>query len=268
MSLLAAASAVIARRRSAAPATFDVLASAPVFWYDPSDAATRYQGDRTTLGTADGDRVGKLLDKSGHGYHATGIYPGYGPFGRVESGEMCLEFIGDYTNAFMFPVYGLMRNVGHASVFMVIGPAGDLSSGSTSQIFQIVDSSSVSRLQLFRRWGGGARVYSGRGSNNYAWTYVSSIKHAALVRGDFADGTFANKSRAEGGYSYGSTYSDGPGNSSNVDSGSYGFIIGGDTGGAHGAFRLYEMIGYDRNVDSSEETQILDYLQARWGLSA
>jgi hypothetical protein len=51
------------------------------FWFDPSDFSTMFQDDAGTVPvTAVGQAVGRILDKSGRGNHATlYITPGTGP---------------------------------------------------------------------------------------------------------------------------------------------------------------------------------------------
>lgn len=64
-------------------------------WYDPSDLTTLFQlaGD-TTPNVAVGDPVGKMLDKSGNGYHVTQSSSTKRPILRTSGGLYWLEFDG------------------------------------------------------------------------------------------------------------------------------------------------------------------------------
>lgn len=64
-------------------------------WYDPSDLATLFQDDAGTIPvTASGDPVGRILDKSGRGNHATQATAGSRPTFREVGGLRYLEFDG------------------------------------------------------------------------------------------------------------------------------------------------------------------------------
>lgn len=64
-------------------------------WYDPSDIASMSQDDAgATPVTADGQTVGRILDKSGRGNHATQATPGSRPTYRTSGGLHWLEFDG------------------------------------------------------------------------------------------------------------------------------------------------------------------------------
>ena len=64
-------------------------------WYDPSDLTTMFQ-DRagTTPVTADGQTVGKILDKSGRGNHATAPNDAARPLYKTSGGLHWLQFDG------------------------------------------------------------------------------------------------------------------------------------------------------------------------------
>lgn len=65
------------------------------FWYDPADMSTMYQDSAgTTPVTAAGQQVGKILDKSGNGYHATQSTSGNRPYLRNSGSLWYLEFDG------------------------------------------------------------------------------------------------------------------------------------------------------------------------------
>ena len=64
-------------------------------WYDPSDLSTMWQDSAgTTPVTADGQPVGKILDKSGNGNHATQAITSKRPTYRTSGGTHWLDFDG------------------------------------------------------------------------------------------------------------------------------------------------------------------------------
>ena len=64
-------------------------------WYDPSDLSTMWQDSAgTTPVTADGQPVGKILDKSGNGNHATQPVAGKRPTYHTAGGTHWLDFDG------------------------------------------------------------------------------------------------------------------------------------------------------------------------------
>lgn len=64
-------------------------------WYDPSDLSTMYQDAAGTIPvTAVGQPVGKILDKSGRGNHATQSTTARRPTLQQESGKYYLSFDG------------------------------------------------------------------------------------------------------------------------------------------------------------------------------
>lgn len=64
-------------------------------WYDPSDLTTMFQDSAgTTPVTADGQPVGKILDKSGRGNHATQATAAKRPLYKTNGTEHWLQFDG------------------------------------------------------------------------------------------------------------------------------------------------------------------------------
>ena len=64
-------------------------------WYDPSDISTLFQDAAGTVPvTADGDPVGRMLDKSGNGNHASQTVSGSRPVYRTDGVLHWLEFDG------------------------------------------------------------------------------------------------------------------------------------------------------------------------------
>ena len=71
------------------------LASEQGAWYDPSDMSTLFQDDAgTTPVTAVGQPVGKMLDKSGRGNHATQANASNKPILQSIGGKLALVFDG------------------------------------------------------------------------------------------------------------------------------------------------------------------------------
>ncbi|MCC5983383.1 MAG: hypothetical protein JJU42_03355 [Rhodobacteraceae bacterium] len=64
-------------------------------WFDPSDLSTLFQDSAGTLpATADGDPVGRMLDKSGNGRHLFQDISAARPVLRISGGLTWLEFDG------------------------------------------------------------------------------------------------------------------------------------------------------------------------------
>jgi len=78
-----------------APVWTPASISGLVAWYDPSDFSTMFQDSAgTTPVTAANDPVGKILDKSGNGYHAVQETAGSRPILELNSGYYSLKFDG------------------------------------------------------------------------------------------------------------------------------------------------------------------------------
>lgn len=73
------------------------------FWFDPSDFGTMFQDDAGTVPvTAVGQAVGRILDKSGRGNHATQATAGNKPvLAQDAGGRYYLEFDGATSNRWM-----------------------------------------------------------------------------------------------------------------------------------------------------------------------
>lgn len=109
-------------------------------WYDPSDLTTMFQ-DRagTTPVTADGQTVGKILDKSGRGNHATAPSDAARPLYKTDGTYHWLQFDGvddslstaaiDFTSCDNVGIWaGSYRP--NATNSVIVGFAPQLSSGS------------------------------------------------------------------------------------------------------------------------------------------
>ena len=64
-------------------------------WFDPSDLSTLFQDSAGTIPvTASGQPVGRMLDKSGNGFHALQPTAAYRPTLQIEDGRPYLQFDG------------------------------------------------------------------------------------------------------------------------------------------------------------------------------
>lgn len=74
-------------------------------WYDPSDLTTLFQDSAGTVPvTADGDPVGRMLDKSGNGNHATQAVDASRPTYRTDGALHWLELDGSKGLAVVSPI--------------------------------------------------------------------------------------------------------------------------------------------------------------------
>lgn len=92
--------AVTAIGRWASVGAASPAAISPKFWYDPSDVSTLFQDDAGTVPvTQPGDPVGKMLDKSGNGFHLTQTNSARRPLWQLDSdGRAYLQFSGTGQN--------------------------------------------------------------------------------------------------------------------------------------------------------------------------
>lgn len=99
-------------------------------WYDPSDMNTLFQDDAGTIPvTASGQTVGRILDKSGRGNHATQSSAANRPTFRDVGGLRYLEFDGandflitgsiNFTASDAMSVFAGIRKLSDATVGMV-----------------------------------------------------------------------------------------------------------------------------------------------------
>ena len=116
-------------------ATFSPLslfaASEVGVWYDPSDLSTMFQDAAgTTPVTADGQPVGKILDKSGRGNHASQATAAKRPLYKTSGGLHWLQFDGvddalatasiDFTSTDKTSVFSGIRKTSDASLGYVV----------------------------------------------------------------------------------------------------------------------------------------------------
>jgi hypothetical protein len=112
-------------------AAFNPASLSPTAWYDVSDLSTLFQDSAgTTPVTADGDPVGKVLDKSGNGNHLVQATAGSRPLYKTSGGLSWLLFDGvddslaaSFTLAQPFDRISAIRQVTWATGVLLAGTA-------------------------------------------------------------------------------------------------------------------------------------------------
>jgi hypothetical protein len=128
------------------PATLSGL----VAWYDPSDLSSMYQDSAGTTPAAVDSPVGKILDKSGGGHHATQATSDSRPILRQSGGVYYLEFDG-VDDSLETASFALASASGHSSCVSAYLAA----TAGTQSIMDADDATRVS--QLIRSAGGTAQ---------------------------------------------------------------------------------------------------------------
>lgn len=128
-------SPLFARKTTVAtPAGFSPLSAGPTAWYDPSDLSTLFQDIAGTVPvTVHGDPVGKMLDKSGNGYHATQGTAGRRPLYQT-GGFLLFDGVDDYISAVFtlnqpFDCVGAYRTIVYASNTCITGAGNNTAVG-------------------------------------------------------------------------------------------------------------------------------------------
>lgn len=113
-------------------------------WYDPSDLSTMFQDAAGTLPvTSEGQPIGRLLDKSGNGNHATQPTTTARPIlSRDAVGRLFISFDG-VDDSLIFPNQSLLSNAGGASFFVA---------------FEAVDSANANPFLYFSNGVNGGQV--------------------------------------------------------------------------------------------------------------
>jgi hypothetical protein len=146
-------------------------------WYDPSDLDTLFQDSAgTTPVTASGQPVGKMLDKSGNGNHATQAIYAKRPIYTEGSGLAWLAFdgVGDAMEA---PALGVTSSA------LTMLYSATQSGGSADDVIFGVENTTSNRFQNFTT-SSGARVtgvQSSGGSTFPAYGNVSTNQIAGAV---------------------------------------------------------------------------------------
>ena len=130
-------------------------------WYDPSDLSTMFQDSAgTTPVTADGQPVGKILDKSGRGNHASQATAAKRPLYKTSGGLHWLQFDGvddalatasiDFTSTDKIDIFvGAYAPSAATSMFLELSTSGNLTAGA----FYITDNESIGGLGTTRVTG-------------------------------------------------------------------------------------------------------------------
>jgi hypothetical protein len=176
-------------------------------WYDFSDLSTMFQDSAGTIPvTADGDPVGKILDNSGNGNHATQSTSSARPLYKTSGGLHWLEFDGvddalvtgsiNFTASDKITVFtGAEASSSSTKIFLELSAATGAFPGS----FYITDSESVNNLGTYRMYGS---IFAG-GNLTSAPPSLSVMTFAFDIGGDSVS-VRSNGSAAAGNMSVGS----------------------------------------------------------------
>jgi len=108
--------------------SFDPMTLNPRMLYDPSDLTTMFQDSAGTIPvTADGQPVGKILDKSGNNQHSVQATSAQRPTYRTSGGLHWLDFNG--TNSSMSSAALNLTNAWATSIFLGVRKNSDASVG-------------------------------------------------------------------------------------------------------------------------------------------
>lgn len=103
-------------------------ASEPGVWLDPSDLSTLFQDDAgTTPVTAAGQSVGRILDKSGRGNHATQATAASRPLYQVDSGGLGYLLFDGVDDFLITPT--ITPNIDKVQVFAGVRKLSDAATG-------------------------------------------------------------------------------------------------------------------------------------------
>ena len=143
------------------PATF--FGNAQGAWYDPSDLSTLFQDAAGTVPvTAIGDPVGRMLDNSGNGNHATQTSNASRPFLQQSDGLYHLTFDGSndslITNSINFTGTDKM------TVFAGVRKLTNAAAGTFNCIVELGSGGAVGSFLLFAPDGVNNYTFSGNGS--------------------------------------------------------------------------------------------------------
>lgn len=181
-------------------------------WYDPSDLSTMFQDSAgTTPVTAVGQPVGKILDKSGRGNHATQSTAGYKPLLQTENGRNYLAFDGlddflvtgnvDFSSTDKIAVAAGVRKLSDAGAGVVC----ELSAtGDSNGIFNLYAPVSASPSYSFRSKGTAGPVASSSGFPPPITSVISGMGSVSgdsvLLRVDGAQKAISNADQGTGNF--------------------------------------------------------------------
>lgn len=216
-------------------------------WYDPSDLSTLFQDSAgTTPVTADGQPVGKMLDKSGNNFHMTQATSSKRPTFKDSGGLRWLDFDGvdDYMDA-------TTASMAQPNDFsLALRPK---SSATNMNFFDGI----TSREALYRNNTTTAfNMYAGTLSTGSATGINDGTDYVATARFN-STSSKVRRNRVDG-----SSVSPGSGALNGLRLGAFS-----TSGGGQADFRLYGFIGRDTVFTNTELDNLEPYLGYKAGLS-
>lgn len=153
-------------------------------WYDPSDFSTLFQDAAGTIPvTAAGQPVGKILDKSGRGNHATQTTAGYKPLLQSENGLNYLAFDGlddflvtgniDFSSTDKIAVAAGVRKLSDAAIGALVEFSSDINTNSAGFGMYLPTSASIT----------GRDEFSSKGSLRASAQRVRLAPYSAVMAG-------------------------------------------------------------------------------------
>lgn len=242
-----------ARRSGVKKAAFNPLTLSPTVWYDPGDITTLFQDSAgTTPVTASGQPVGKMLDKSGNGYHATQATSTLRPIYTVSSGNSYLVFDG-VDDELDFPVATItLAAVGHtlAMGYQKTGTNYAFGGGSASTNGPINILHAVNAPRLYCLRSGGTVDLTSSISLTGDKVVRGMLDRAGLSHSVFVDGASGGSAVAT--------------NTDLSNASSTNYSIGGANAAPFGG-NIHGVILLNRLVTGAEAAKIDTYLGAKQG---
>lgn len=234
---------------------FTPLSLSPTAWYDPSDLTTLFQDSAgTTPVTATGQPVGKMLDKSGNGNHATQATAAARPIYTV-AGSIAYLVADGVDDQLNFPLATItLSAVGHTLAI------GYQKTGTGAQyVFGGGSAASNGPINILHATNA-PRLYCPRSGGIVDLTSSISLSGDKVVRG-MLDRAGLSHSVFVDGASGGSLAAT---NSDLVNGASTDYSIGGVNAGPFGG-NIHGVILLNRLVTGAEAAKIDTYLGAKQG---
>jgi hypothetical protein len=239
-----------------------------ITWLDASDTATLYTTTgMSTAATADGDKVGRWLDKSGNGFDAQQSTLLNRPTLKLATmaGHRCVDFTGspvamgcsamvktlsEWTMIFAVQPYA---DYGDYRMFANLGYDGVLAENNDQNAAILVTELTTGNIYTQHKLNtAGPVAYSDTNPQVLGWQWIGSGSNnlkiykntgAAIAQAtDAATGTMAIN-----GYSLGANYRQ---------------------NASYMSMRLSEMLLYSRKLTTAELNRARSYLASKWGVSA
>ncbi|MFA5581618.1 MAG: hypothetical protein WDA25_06650 [Paracoccaceae bacterium] len=173
----------LAARRRGGGAAFSPLHLAPLAWYDPASPDTLFQDAAGTIAvTQDGDPVGRICDRSGHGHDLMQPDPAKRPIWRQQDGRCWIESDG-------------ITQMMAADTRFGLGPNPDISVIAGLRLI----SATLGDHRLFHIGdGAAARTLGGSlGTDGFAWRYNNG--NAIFAQASIGEDALASWVRPAGG---------------------------------------------------------------------